>query len=236
MGIFGFEGDTMKTSARLIITLTSVLAFTGMAQATVFTVSNTSLTPTYNVSSGGNSTDFIWSVLNSVASSKSITGGNSATFTYGTFSTSDFPISNNDLRDYLNNTIGTFTASFMISPPTPGALVSLAGIPKVTGSIKTRANGNGEADDAGVYVDFNNSPILETFGNGGQYSVIFNDSASITRNGTYDLTATIKLNADSIPAPSPAATVAPVPEPGTMVLLGAGFLCLAIYGKRRRNA
>lgn len=29
---------------------------------------------------------------------------------------------------------------------------------------------------------------------------------------------------------------APVPEPGTMMLLGAGFLGLAIYGKRRKNA
>jgi hypothetical protein len=29
---------------------------------------------------------------------------------------------------------------------------------------------------------------------------------------------------------------APVPEPGTMMLLGAGFLGLAIYGKRRKSA
>jgi hypothetical protein len=30
--------------------------------------------------------------------------------------------------------------------------------------------------------------------------------------------------------------LSPVPEPGTMMLLGAGFLGLAIYGKRRKNA
>jgi len=30
--------------------------------------------------------------------------------------------------------------------------------------------------------------------------------------------------------------ITPVPEPGTMMLLGAGFLGLAIYGKRRKNA
>lgn len=29
---------------------------------------------------------------------------------------------------------------------------------------------------------------------------------------------------------------APVPEPGTMMLLGAGFIGLAIYGKRRKSA
>jgi hypothetical protein len=31
-------------------------------------------------------------------------------------------------------------------------------------------------------------------------------------------------------------SITPVPEPGTMMLVGAGFLSLAIYGKRRRNA
>jgi len=31
-------------------------------------------------------------------------------------------------------------------------------------------------------------------------------------------------------------TTTSVPEPGTMLLLGAGFLGLAVYGKRRRNA
>ena len=38
------------------------------------------------------------------------------------------------------------------------------------------------------------------------------------------------------PESSTFAIPAPVPEPGTMMMLGAGFLGLAIYGKRRKNA
>lgn len=43
-----------------------------------------------------------------------------------------------------------------------------------------------------------------------------------------DATSTVSSDANS--------SVAPVPEPGTMMLLGAGFLGLAVYGKRRKNA
>jgi hypothetical protein len=62
-------------------------------------------------------------------------------------------------------------------------------------------------------------------------------------NGTLGLTIT-RLSGDFIlddsvltatgTDNSPAA--APVPEPGTMMLLGTGFLGLAVYGKRRRNS
>ncbi|UFS69099.1 PEP-CTERM sorting domain-containing protein [Geomonas sp. RF6] len=44
--------------------------------------------------------------------------------------------------------------------------------------------------------------------------------------GDYDYNDTVFLMKD----------ISAVPEPGTMMLLGAGFLGLAIYGKRRKNA
>jgi hypothetical protein len=41
---------------------------------------------------------------------------------------------------------------------------------------------------------------------------------------------------DSISLNTQSVAPAPVPEPGTIMLLGAGFLGLAVYGKRRKNA
>jgi hypothetical protein len=53
----------------------------------------------------------------------------------------------------------------------------------------------------------------------------------IWQAGTFSLTnSTLTVNGTE------AATAAPVPEPGTVMLLGAGFFGLAIYGKRRKNA
>jgi len=47
------------------------------------------------------------------------------------------------------------------------------------------------------------------------------------------LSGTLTADLDANPLPDPAA---PVPEPGTMMLLGMGFLGVTIYAKRRKNA
>jgi len=55
---------------------------------------------------------------------------------------------------------------------------------------------------------------------------------------TYGLTEVLTITHTRAGITTGDATLAltPVPEPGTMMLLGAGFLGLAIYGKRRKNA
>ena len=72
----------------------------------------------------------------------------------------------------------------------------------------------------------------------------------ITFNVTYDSTSSFLIFAldkgrvvdqalwdgSAFRADQSALPAAPVPEPGTMMLLGAGFLGLAVYGKRRKNA
>jgi len=205
----------MKTSTRILLALASVLTFAVTAQAVTFNVSNTNFS---NVN--GNIGGFSWSV-NAISTINpfdiDIIGG-TKTFTYGTFTTTDFPIDSSDASQQNDR----FTARFNIMPPTPATSVNGTGYPDAIESGYWYWFWY--IDTSSASVDFNNSPIYRTFGNGGQYQVIFNDITNITCDGTYDLTATIRLTSDSNN---------PVPEPGTMVLFGIGLLGLAVYGKRR---
>lgn len=222
----------MQHFAKLVSVLASVVIFTGVAQAVTFSVTDVTVTPSYL--SGSDKTNFLWSVSSSPTGSFSLLNvGDSWSFTYGTFSTNDFPISNNDLGDYLGNSIGNFAASFIVSPP--GVRIpengTQLGVPSVTGTIKSRSNGAGDVWNGGVWVDFDNTPLVQSLGSEGLFTVTFNDINRFTSNGTYDLTATIQLVSGGADMPA-----VPVPEPRTLVAMGVGIFGLAIYSKRCRNA
>ncbi len=61
------------------------------------------------------------------------------------------------------------------------------------------------------------------------------DSAAIAAGDNYSLTLEAIIFHRGAGTTSFDASLTPVPEPGTMVLLGAGLLGLAVYGKRRMN-
>jgi hypothetical protein len=65
-----------------------------------------------------------------------------------------------------------------------------------------------------------------------------NASLNTNLNGPFALTEGLSItqSAGMTTSVDWAINTTPVPEPGTMMLLGAGFLGLAIYGKRRKNA
>ena len=62
--------------------------------------------------------------------------------------------------------------------------------------------------------------------------------AQITTSNPFSLTEIVNIaftTAGEIVSLDSTLTVAPVPEPGTMMLVGLGMLGMAVYGKRRQN-
>jgi hypothetical protein len=76
----------------------------------------------------------------------------------------------------------------------------------------------------GLTFDSTGSTVTDIIGNG--FNIYYDPSADLALGGK-----TFNLEGGGILAPD----TAPVPEPGTLMLLGAGFLGLAVCGKRRKN-
>jgi len=157
----------------------------------------------------GNTEAFKWSVTSTSITPFILSAGESIIFTYGRFYTDDFGFDNTDLND--NN--DSFKANLGISPP--NATQSSIGQPDATRFLWL-------FDE--VIIDFVNDPINVEYGAGGHYSLTFLD-AFLWGNGYLNLNALLCNKSEA----------EPVPEPGTMMLLGTGLLGLAVYSKRRSN-
>lgn len=202
----------MITKSRLILIIATLLTllFSPFTHALTFTVSDVNFTDVV-----GNDEIFKWRLIARDDFSFDLDVGQSRTFTYGRFRTNDFPISLNENADNDDS----FTSNFTLSPPGSGFMVT--GRPDAV-----QLSSNNDINGDWALVNFDNLSWQEVaFGDGGLFRLRFLSTRpdQLYDDGSFRLRARVSYD------------VAPVPEPGTLLLLGSGLIGLFVVQRRKRS-
>lgn len=191
-----------------IFTLLIVSLLSSAVNATTFEVSNFNVSDRY-----GNTEQFKWKAkANDGAELINLTSVNDTqAFTYGIFSTLDFDLNNRDVND--DNDF--FKSKVFLDAP--GVFVSDYGSPDA------QYNNLGDF----VIVEFDNTFQKFAFGNGGIIGLRFLDTDTLLSDGSVELRAELRL--------FQAETVAAVPVPSAVFLMGSGLIGL-VAARRKANA